>query len=89
MAYVPLHRLGDVPEQEKEYPEFSMFGELPCWALYVRHVRGLQLRRLRLTLRDEEFRPALVLDDVEGDRLEQVESNWEEAWIIRRPLPKK
>ena len=88
MAYVPLHRLGDVPEQEKEYPEFSMFGELPCWALYVRHVRGLQLRRLRLTLRDEEFRPALVLDDVEGDRLEQVESNWEEAWIIRRPLPK-
>ena len=84
MAYLPLHRLQDVPEKVQDYPEFSMFGELPCWALYVRHVRGLQMKRVRLMLRDEEFRPAIVLDDVQGTEMEQVESNWEKPWIVEK-----
>lgn len=84
MAYLPLHRLQNVPEKVQDYPEFSMFGELPCWALYVRHVRGLQMKRVRLMLRDEEFRPAIVLDDVQGTEMEQVESNWEKPWIVEK-----
>jgi hypothetical protein len=39
MAYIPLTALERVPEQIKEYPEFSMFGELPAWAFYVGHVK--------------------------------------------------
>ena len=72
MAYVPLWRVKDVPEQIQKYPEFSMFGELPAWALYVRHVRGLQLRNIRFSLRDTDFRPALVFDDAEEITLENV-----------------
>lgn len=64
MAYVPLNRLDWVPEQEAEYPEFSMFGELPAWALYVRHANGIHLKNIRLTVRDDDFRPAFVFDDV-------------------------
>ena len=64
MAYIPLWRVGDVPEQIQKYPEFSMFGELPAWALYARHVNGLTLRNCRFTLRDNDFRPAFVFDDV-------------------------
>lgn len=66
MAYMPLWRVGDVPEQIEKYPEFSMFGELPAWGFYVRHVRGLTLNNVRLSLRDEDFRPAFVLNDVKG-----------------------
>ena len=42
-----------------------MFGELPAWALYVRHVKGLTLRNVHFSLRDTDFRPAFVFDDVE------------------------
>ena len=66
MAYMPLWRVGDVPEQIEKYPEFSMFGELPAWGFYFRHVRGLTLNNVRLSLRDTDFRPAFVLDDVKG-----------------------
>ena len=63
MAYMPLWRVKDVPEQIAKYPEFSMFGELPAWALYVRHVEGLKLQNIRFCLRDTDFRPAFVFDD--------------------------
>lgn len=72
MAYIPLWRIHDVPEQIQKYPEFSMFGELPAWALYVRHVKGLQLHNVRFTLRDADFRPAFVFDDAHEIRLENV-----------------
>lgn len=65
MAYMPLWRVKDVPEQIEKYPEFSMFGELPAWGFYVRHVRGITFRNISLRLQDSDFRPAFVFDDVE------------------------
>lgn len=65
MAYVPLWRVHDVPEQIEKYPEFSMFGELPSWGFYVRHARGITFRNIDLRLQDSDFRPAFVFDDVE------------------------
>jgi polygalacturonase len=70
MAYMPLWRIKDVPEQIQKYPEFSMFGELPAWALYVRHVKGIQLYNCHFSLRDTDYRPAYVFDDVENQKIE-------------------
>ncbi len=64
LAYLPLSRLDDVPEKIDKYPEFSMFGELPAWALYVRHVKGLSIKNLSLKIKDADYRPAFVFDDV-------------------------
>lgn len=64
-AQLPLHRLDDVPENEADYPEFHMFGELPAWGFYVRHVEGLQMKNICLEVKNHDFRPALVFDDVE------------------------
>lgn len=72
MAYVGLYRVKDVPEAEHEYPEFTMFGELPSWAFYVRHVRNITFRNIKVTLADKDFRPAFVFDDVEGLTLQNV-----------------
>lgn len=65
MAYVPITRLSAVPEQVKEYPEFTMFGELPSWAFYVRHVKGLTLKNITLGLAEDDFRPAFVFDEAQ------------------------
>lgn len=62
-ASVPLDTLASVPEKAASYPEFSMFGELPAWAFYVRHVDGLTMQNVRLALQTPDYRPALVADD--------------------------
>ena len=72
VAYIPSDRLAWVPENAKLYPEFSMFGELPAWGFYVRHVKGLKMKNVRLSLDKDDFRPALVFDDVEGLSMEAV-----------------
>ena len=69
-AHIPLWRLESVPEQESKYPEFSMFGELPSWGFYVRHVDGLEINNVRLNVRKEDFRPAYVFDDVKNLKIE-------------------
>lgn len=63
---MPLWRKGDVPEQISKYPEFTMFGELPSWGLYLRHIRNITLKDVHLDLKDYDFRPAIVEEDVEG-----------------------
>jgi hypothetical protein len=65
-AYHSLDSLDKVTENPAGYPEFTMFGELPSWGLYVRHAEGIQLSNIKLTLQKEDFRPALVFDDVKG-----------------------
>ena len=37
-----------VPEQEKEYPTANMFGALPAYGLYCRHIKDLVLSNVRL-----------------------------------------
>jgi len=65
-AIVPLTALAGVAECPTNYPEFSMFGELPAWGLYVRHAEGIRLHNFRVALRQPDFRPALVFHDVSG-----------------------
>lgn len=72
LAYRPYHQLFLVPQERDAYPEYSMFGELPAWGLYVRHVKGLTIKGLKLSTRADDFRPALVFDDVTGLKLQQA-----------------
>jgi len=64
LAFFSPDTLARVPEAETDYPEFSMFGELPASGLYVRHVKGLRLKNVRLHYKAYEFRPACLFDDV-------------------------
>lgn len=73
MAYLPLSRLKDVLENINGYPEFTMFGELPSWGFYVRHVNGIQMKNVKLTLEKEDFRPAFVFDDVKELSMENID----------------
>ncbi len=54
------------PEQEKGYPEPSMFGLLPAYGAYVRHARDISFRDVELAVASPDTRPAVVLEDVTG-----------------------
>src|SRR6185295_3544873 len=47
-AKLGLKELDNVPEKITGYPEFSMFGELPAWGLYVRHAKNIKINNLVL-----------------------------------------
>src|SRR5690606_23120158 len=53
-----------IPELEKSYPSGKMFGTLPAYGFYMRHVRNVTLEGVRLAVRTEDHRPAVFCDDV-------------------------
>lgn len=72
MGYIGDYRLGTVPECREAYPEYTMFGELPAWGFYFRHIDGLTLRNVTLRRREPDYRRAWVADDVIGLRDEGI-----------------
>jgi polygalacturonase len=54
-----------VPENEKYYPENRMFGQvIPASGLYIRHAKGISLQNVNLKVRNKDYRPAVIMDDV-------------------------
>lgn len=71
-ANLPLSRVESVPEKINDYPEFSMFGELPAWGFYVRHAEGLQFKNIKVKIKKADYRPAFVFDDVKNLEMESI-----------------
>lgn len=67
--------LQNIPEAINDYPEFSMFRELPAWGFYVRHADGITFKNVKLSYTGQEFRTACIFDDVNGLKLEKVKIN--------------
>ena len=57
--------LEAIPEFPKQYPQPTMFGPLPTFGLFLRHVSKISLRDLQLRAPAQEERPAIVADDVD------------------------
>jgi polygalacturonase len=53
-----------IPEVPASYPEYRIFGVLPAYGLYCRHVEGLTLSNLQTDFEEPDARPALICDDV-------------------------
>jgi hypothetical protein len=65
-AKLGRNELDKVPELAANYPEFSMFKELPAWGFYIRHAKGIRLENVTLSAAKKDYRTAVVLDDVHG-----------------------
>jgi len=65
-AKVGLDELDKVPDLASNYPEFSMFRELPAWGFYIRHVKDITFENVTLICEKKDYRVAIVLDDVAG-----------------------
>lgn len=54
-----------VPENEKDYPENRMFGHsLPAYGFFIRHVEGLKMKNIDLSLAQPDARSVIRMDDV-------------------------
>ncbi len=62
--------LDGIPEQADRYPEFSQFKELPAWGMYIRHANGIHFKNVTFKALASDYRPAIVLDDVNGGTFE-------------------
>jgi polygalacturonase len=59
----------EIPEMPEAYPEHSMFGKLPAYGFYCRHVKGLRFENVQTSFAKPDERPAVVCNDVEGVQL--------------------
>jgi hypothetical protein len=65
IAFIAPDAITKIPENKDRYPEFSMWGELPSWGFYMRHASGIQVKNMTLSYIQDDFRPAIVMDDVQ------------------------
>jgi len=59
-------------EKETDYPEPDMFGTIPAYGVYARHVNGLAARHVNFTIDKPDARPALRLEDVNGADIDHL-----------------
>lgn len=62
--------LEKVPECADIYPESKMFGTLPAWGIYCRHAEDITFENVTLAVKDKDYRPAIVCDDVRNLKLD-------------------
>lgn len=72
---VYLHQVGGAgaemaaiqpAENAEKYPEPTMFGDLPCTGLYVRHAKNVEFSNVEIATEAADARPAFHLDDVDS-----------------------
>lgn len=64
----------EIAELPEKYPESNMFGTLPAYGLYCRHVKNLKVRNVQLRTAEPDLRPAWVCDDVVGFTLDGLDA---------------
>ena len=52
-------------EKEKEYPEPGMYGTLPSWGFFIRHVKDIEINDVAIHYITKDERPAFYLNDVQ------------------------
>ena len=67
------------PEKEDTYPEPTMFGELPAYGFFIRHVKGLAMRDVEVSYLKEDVRPPFWLNDVIGVDFQHVKAQRSEG----------
>lgn len=69
----------DYREQGTNYPEPKFAGQTPAYGLYARHVEGLHVNDVTFRYERPDYRPAIVLDDVKGATLNNIDAPTEEG----------
>ena len=67
--------LREIPEAGRKYPENRMFGTLPAYGFFIRHVRGLNMKNINLSIEQEDGRPGFLLDDVSDSKFNDITVN--------------
>ena len=63
-----------IPEKPTSYPESTMFGTLPAYGFYCRHVKNLKFRNIRLATSKPDLRHAMAFDDVQNAAIDSLDA---------------
>jgi hypothetical protein len=66
-----------LPERENDYPEPTMFGMTSAYGFFVRHVKGLDMNHVDVSLSGPDARPTFCLDDVQGADFSHIRARHE------------
>ena len=77
---IAFRKPSEVPERPKDYPDFTMFGEVPAWGIYLRHVSGIRIDNFKAELSAPDYRPAFLVDDVIGLTTKSVKVLGTSGW---------
>jgi polygalacturonase len=64
----------EIPENPEKYPEQSMFGKLPAYGFYCRHLENITFNDIELDFADTDVRPAIVCEDINGLELYKLKA---------------
>ena len=59
-------KASSVKEEREQYPESTMFGKLPAYGFFLRHIKGLNFYNVSIKFEQDDHRPVIVADDVEN-----------------------
>jgi polygalacturonase len=68
-----------VPENQYMYPEPGMFGAMPAYGFFIRHVNGIELSNIEMSYRDKDMRPPFYLEDVKVAEFNHIKAPREEG----------
>jgi polygalacturonase len=71
-------------EMEKAYPEPRMFGEIPAYGFFLRHVDGIEFNDVQLSYLKQDLRPAFVIDSVKNIEFDHLKAQHEAGVPIFR-----
>jgi len=55
----------EIPEKPDSYPESTMFGTLPAYGFFCRHVKNIKFQNVKLATSTPDHRHSIAFDDVE------------------------
>jgi len=64
----------EIAEKPESYPESTMFGTLPAYGFFCRHVKGLRFHNIRLQTEKADLRHAMVFDDVSDAAVDSLDA---------------
>jgi len=62
----------DPPEKETDYPEPTMFGEIPVYGFFVRHVRGIEMKNVKVSHLKDDARAPFMFSDAKSVDLREI-----------------
>jgi polygalacturonase len=62
------------PEKETDYPEPAMFGEIPAYGFFIRHVRGLEMNNISVSYLKDDARAPFIINDGKSIELRNIKA---------------
>ena len=66
----------EIPEKARSYPESTMFGTLPAYGFFCRHVKGLKFTNVQLQTATPDKRHAIVCEDVQDVSIDGLDCDY-------------